>query len=534
VRLDGRGELAAALRAAGRAARDDAPDVALVLEAWHAWGDAFVDCVHGDFALVLWDAPRRRLMAARDRFGVRPLWYARSGRHLLVSNTVDAIRAVGGMDTALDPAATVDFLAFGHLYDPAASPWAALRAVPPAHRLVARGVEAEVSPYWRLPVEPAPVPRRPEECVEAFRVLLATAVAERIDGAPTGILLSGGRDSSSVAAMAAEGMGGGAGLRAHTMAHDRLMPDRERHWSGVAARALGIPQRVHAVDGYRLFERWRDTAPRGPEPTAAPIPAIDADVYGAVAADAPVVLTGDGGDPLLSESRARLARLLAGGRAAAALGEAWTYLRLHRRLPRPGFRTLAAERRGERWTPAVPAWLRPEAVARFGLRERAAEIVAPPAAPHPLRPEAYERLASPFWGHWLVQYDADATGVPLEARHPLFDVRLAEFVLSVPPAQWYNDKGLLRIGMRGRLPEALLARPKTPLAGDPLALRLRRGDRLPPDLALRGELEEWVDARRLPAWAGGIGADDDADPWTDVRPACFSAWLTVAERPREP
>lgn len=531
VRLDARGEIISALRDAGRSVSAETADAALVLHAWAAWGDGFLDRLHGDFAFALWDGPRRRLVAARDRMGVRPLWYAEAGGHVLVSNTAGALRATGLVADALDEAALGDFLAFGQLYDPAASPWAAIRSVPPAHRLDTSDGAVSVTRYWRLPIDGEPLRLgRPEAYAEAFVSLLGTCVADRVTGPTTGILLSGGRDSTAVAAMAAEAAGGAA-LRAHTMAHDALLPDRERHWSGVAARALGTPQTVHAVDDVRLFEGWADAPVAAPVPLTAAIPAIDLRVYAAAAADAPVVLTGDGGDPLLAESRARLARLLGGLHLVTAAAEAWDYLRLHRRLPRPGFRTLAAEARGERWTPAIPAWLRPEAVRRLGLEARAREIAAPPPETHPLRPEAYERLASPFWAHWLTQYDAEATGAALEARHPLLDARLMRFVLSVPPAQWYNDKGLLRIGMRGRLPEALLARPKTPLAGNPLAVRLRRGDRVPPALAQPPELEPWVDPARLPAWAGGRADDEGREPWADARPACLAAWLLAARRP---
>jgi asparagine synthase (glutamine-hydrolysing) len=88
ARLDARGELVRELRAAGRDVAGALPDAELLLHAWAAWGEALPERVLGDFSLALWDAPRRRLLLARDRFGVKLLYHARAGDALVFGNTL--------------------------------------------------------------------------------------------------------------------------------------------------------------------------------------------------------------------------------------------------------------------------------------------------------------------------------------------------------------------------------------------------------------------------------------------------------------
>jgi len=105
-------------------------------------------------------------------------------------------------------------------------------------------------------------------------------------------------------------------------------------------------------------------------------------------------------------------------------------------------------------------------------------------------------------------------------------VRLIRFLLSVPPAQWYNDKGLLAVAMRGRLPPAILRRPKTPLPGDPLAARLRaHGGAWLGGRTLGPEVEPYVDPERVPAVTGGRAPGTGEPLWLNLRPLSLSLWL---------
>jgi asparagine synthase (glutamine-hydrolysing) len=203
------------------------------------------------------------------------------------------------------------------------------------------------------------------------------------------------------------------------------------------------------------------------------------------------------------------------------------YLRWHGRIPRPGVRTLRAERGGTyRGTVEVPRWIDPDFAARVRLRERVDGWNGRKPPPHTLRPEAAEQLAGTLWPYIFNSWDPGYTGVPIELRHPYFDLRLVRLALSIPPAQWYNDKGLLRIAMRGRLPAPILARPKTPVWGDPLAVRAAAlGAGWLGGRTAGPAVSPWVDLSRLPRLTGGASDEVPRDFSADFRPLALSLWL---------
>lgn len=537
ARLDARDALARDLRGAGCGdAAEDAPAARLLLLALRAWGDDAPRRLLGDFAFAAWDARRRRLFCARDPFGVKPFFYAPASPAFVFANTLDCVRLHPAVDDALDEAWIADFLVHGGTQAPDATVHAAIRQLPPAHTLVLEDGRVSLHRYWALPTEAAPrSSTRVRDVVAEGVETLRLAVRDRLPDGPASFFLSGGRDSTSLAALAADTVARGertADFQAYTACYERLMPDEERRYTAMAADALGIPVHFTAVDAYPAFGRWGAPELRRPQPTDNVLGAIEADQLRQAAAHGPVLLTGQGGDPVQRETRSRLTKLVVAGHPARALREAAEYAWWHRRLPRPGVRTWLAERGGARpWPAEVPPWIAPDFARRVGLADRVAEWNArrPPA--HALRPEAYESLVAPLWPGLFTAYDPGVTGVPIEVRHPFFDLRVVRAWLSVPPAQWYNDKGLLRIGMRGRLPEAFLRRPKTPLSGDPLALRYARdgGDWLG-GRTVDDAVAPWIDPARVPAATGGRSAEAPRSFWEDIRPLALSLWVTGVNR----
>lgn len=528
ARIDGRDELARALDAAGIPASPSDPAAVLLHHAYRAWGDDCPAHLLGDFSFALWDAPRARLFCARDPLGVKPFFYAVAGRDFLFSNTLDSLAADPAVAPGLDEGWIGDFLVHGTGLAPDATIHAAVRQLPPAHTLVVEGGTVTLRRYWSLPLDEETRYRRPGEYVDHFLHLLRGAVRDRLPQGPAGFFLSGGRDSTSLAALARETIDAGERrtvLRGYTAHYERLMPDQEREYTELAARALRIPTEYTAVDGYQAFERW-EKSPR-PQPTDAVLMAIEMDQMASVSRHGRVLLTGQGGDVVMRETRSRLTKLVVDGRLLRAVREAAEYAWLHRRIPRPGVRTWLHERRGARpWWAGVPAWVDEEFARRTGLHERVAAWNAAPEIVHPLRPEAYEQVVAPLWPALFLGYDPGTTRVPVEVRHPYFDVRVVRFLLSIPPAQWYNDKGLLRIGMRGRLPERLLRRPKTPLADDPLRVRWReQGQAWLGGRTVTDRVRPWVDVDRVPAAAGGRSPAPPERLWQDIRPLALSLWL---------
>jgi asparagine synthase (glutamine-hydrolysing) len=538
ARIDDRARLARDLSAAGIGASAGAPAGELILHALAAWGDAAPERLRGDFAFAAWDAERRRLLLARDHFGIKPLYLAHLPGALVFSSSLDCVRLHPAVSGRLDDAWLADFLVQGMALSADYTVYQDIRVVGPGQVLTVEDGRIATRRYWTLPtgVEPLRL-RGPADYAERFREVLCEAVRDRLPPDGVGILLSGGRDSTALAGCWRELVDRGeatAQLRAYTNHHARLMADEEGRLAALVARTLGIPHHLQAVDDVAPFARWEAAELARPEPMDAPLLAIEAELHGRAAAHGSVLLTGQGADALLRESRSRLMGLLAGGHPLRAAREAAEYLRWHGRVPRPGVRTWL-RREAPVPRPLVPGWLDPDFAARVGLGERldAWTRWRQTRSTHPLHPEAHGALTSPFWPVLASMWAPATTGLPLEVRHPYLDLRLVELVLSIPPAQWYNDKGLLHIAMQGRLPREVLRRRKTPVSGDPIAVRRRAlgedwlgGRRVGPEVA------PWVDLERLPRETGGRGATPSDRLFADLRPMALSLWLSRASRSR--
>lgn len=536
ARIDGRAELVRALRAGGIDAAADAPAAELILHALRLWGDDAPAHLLGDFAFAAWDGERRRLLCARDLFGVKPFYYASTGGAFVFSNSLDCVRLHPSVSGDLDEGWIADFLLHGDSQSVEATVYAAIRHLAPGHLLVVEAGRMEVRRFASLPEEAEPLRLRgPAEYAEAFLEVLGEAVADRLPRERAGILLSGGRDSTALAAtwrdLVDRGVRG-TELRGYTAYHARLMPDDEPAFASMAAEALGIPLRLLAVDDYTAFGRWETPELYRPQPSSSPLLAIDADQLRQAAEHSRVLLTGQGADALLRETTSRLTRLAARGHLLRAAREAAEYARWHCRVPRPGVRTWLAARGGPRPQPIdPPGWIDPGFAARVGMADRLAAWSAPRTSAHPLRPEAHGLLSTSFWPILFPLWDPGVTGVPIEQRHPYLDLRVVRLALSIPPAQWYNDKGLLRIGMRGRLPAPVLARPKTPVAGDMLGSRADDlGDAWLGGRTADARVAPWVDLSRVPRFAGGASPEPPRWLYEDIRPLALSLWLAHHHR----
>jgi asparagine synthase (glutamine-hydrolysing) len=532
ARIDARAELLRELLAGGAAIAQDADDAALLLATYRLWGDDCATHIIGDFAFVIWDARRHRVFGARDHFGVKPFYYAQTPEDLVIANTLDTVLVHPRVSRALDDEAVVNFLLFGYNTNEHSTTYARVKTLPPAHSLVLEDAHVRITRYWSLPSSSELRYGSPRDYAEHFTGLFDAAVADRMPSGSCAILMSGGTDSTAVAATAHKLLSAGtapaAGLHAFCAGYRELFEDAEPSYAALAARSLDIPFTFVALDRYRAYERL-DGELRTPEPQNNPLFAAEHDTYVAAAALARVALTGNGGDAVLRETRSHLVRLVAAGKPATAAREALEYARVHRKLPRPGLRTWLKERRGALLSRGrVPAWLRPELANELGVEARIAEVERRPRDVHPLRPEAFMHLSGAFWSRCLEECDMAGTGVPLEMRHPFLDVRLVEFALSVPPAQWYNDKGVLRLAVHHLLPPAIVRRGKAPLAGDPLRAVFRRdGRNWIGQRQVTSNIDAYVSADMLPAEVGGRATRPaSAELDQELRPLTLSLWLT--------
>lgn len=458
IRLDGRDALRDALGAAGVATPRGASDADLVMLAWGAWRETSTERLRGDFSFAIWDAKERVLFCARDPLGVRPLYWADLGGTFVCSNELDAVRAHTNVASKLHDPAIVAFLRFGYNDDVTTTSFRDVRRLAPAHSLTVRAGQSEIVPrrYWNFPV-PQPLRLASDgEYIERFRDVMGAAVRDRLRSGRAGIMMSGGLDSTSLAATARRAAPG-VSLRAWTLDDgESVAADEVRLASSVAAR-LGLAHEIVRYEGVP-FAHLAERGFRTPEPLDEPDWGPWARVLQRVSRDAPTLIVGEDGDSLFRPPG--LITMLRAWPAHDAVRRVLAYIATNRRKPHLGFwlrRRLAAP--FKRSPGYDPRWLRREFVARDRSRAPAS------AGAHATRPEAVSYLGDPYLQQLLGAAQPEYTRVPLETVWPLLDTRVIEFVFSIPPVPWCQDRELMRKAFRNELPSEVITRPKSPARG---------------------------------------------------------------------
>jgi asparagine synthase (glutamine-hydrolysing) len=528
ARVDAREELIDALaheRGAGPTPSRCATDAELILRAYLLWGESCTEHLLGDFAFVIWDGRARRVFAARDHFGVKPLFYAETGQGLLLSSALDCLRLHPSVSRRLNERFVGDFLLTGLPHDPAITVFADVHRLPAAHALLCTADgNLRLSRYWTLPIEEPLRYQRPSEYIDEFRTLLRMAVRDRLRSERVSISLSGGLDSAAVAATACSFFDGDEvpkAVRALNVVYDEIIPDRERHFSDIVASYLGFPIEHVVGDEYQLFAGCEEGLLGDPEPGDFALELAYRDCFAKAIAHGRVLLTGQGGDtgliPSLSYYR--------GWGLPTFVRDVTGYMFSHKRLPRIGFRLTVNRWLGkpQREPSSYPAWFQQDFERRAQLRDRWRELNQDPAPIHPHRPAAYANLCSPFWSFAFDYYGGRKPQGTIETRHPLFDLRLMRFFLRLPTLPWCADKELLRIGLRGALPDEILQRPKAPVPGDPIRQLLSRPEsRRLEDFVPEPELREYVVRERIPK----VTIDGGSKTlYSDLLPFSMNYWL---------
>jgi len=182
-------------------------DSEVILKAWHAWGESCVERLQGMFAFAVWDQRKRSLFLARDRMGIKPLYYSDQGDSFRFASNTQALLAGGGVDTSIDPVALHHQFTLHAVIPAPRTLLTGIRKLPPAHSLLidARG-EQHLRQYWDLDATRPEESLSDDEWLEAIHDSLRQAVQKRneIADVPVGVLLSGGLDSSLLVALLAE------------------------------------------------------------------------------------------------------------------------------------------------------------------------------------------------------------------------------------------------------------------------------------------------------------------------------------------
>jgi asparagine synthase (glutamine-hydrolysing) len=531
ARLDDRAELETKLDRAERRVRRNAPDAELILHAYAAWGEECVRHLRGDFAFAIWDARRRSLFCARDHFGVKPFYYSDLADLFLFSNTLDCVRIHPEVSDDFNEAAIADFLLFGLNYDVASTTFGDVRRLPPAHFLTVSPEVLRIERYWSAPTDGRIRYHRDDDYIEHFQVLLRAAVADRLRTDRAAVFLSGGLDSSSVAATARELAARSSApvdLCAFTVTYESLFADSDGEHARQAAQFLGMPIRCLPMDGLQPFERWDDPKLSCPEPVDDPFLAGLFDQFGAIATDYRVVLSGEGIDNLMHFQMWPYVQDLCRNRDwRRLLTDVPRYLWL-RPFPWKGIRHRVGRLFAGSGGPGVPRWIAPDFARRMNLEERWRDCGSVcPSAGHPLLPKAHASLSLPQWSRMFELEDSGLTRCPVEVRYPFLDLRIVNYVLALPPFPWAFEKKLLREAMGGRLPESVRLRPKTPWTGDTLTGTLQRATESFDKVRWCEDFERYVDLSALPE---AFAEKDPERAGGAIRPLCFNFWLQSARR----
>jgi asparagine synthase (glutamine-hydrolysing) len=183
-------------------------DTESILHLYEEYGKACVQRLRGMFAFVIWDSRRRVLFAARDRLGIKPFYYRWQGKAFLFASEIKAILACPEVEAGFNRAALAEYLAFGYLTGPNTM-FSGIQKLMPGHILeVTEEGWLQTERYWDLVTAVDPEPRPCENYVSTYREMLENAVKSHLmSDVPLGIFLSGGLDSSAIAALATKARG---------------------------------------------------------------------------------------------------------------------------------------------------------------------------------------------------------------------------------------------------------------------------------------------------------------------------------------
>lgn len=419
-------------------------DTEVILKAWHAWGVRCVDRFLGMFAFVLHERDSGRVVLARDRFGIKPLYLAQDGQRLRFASSLPALLAAGEIDTRIDRAALHHYLTFHAVVPAPRTLLEGVKKLPPATiRVIEPDGCVTDRVYWQpsFEREPADIERSAEEWSDLTLAALRTAVERRmVADVPVGVLLSGGVDSSVIVGLLAEA--GQKGLMTFSVGFEEAHGEKgdEFVYSDLIARHYG-------TDHHKIFV-----------PSANLMGALPGTIR---AMSEPMVSYDNVGFYLLSQEVAKHIKVVQSGQGADEVfgGYHWypplrasndlvgDYARVFFDRDHP---TLAAQ--------IGPDWLPEEDVSRAFVAEHFAAPGAATPVDRALRLDSLVMLVEDP----VKRVDNMTMAWGLEARVPFLDHELVELAARIPPEQKLRDggKGVLKDVARRVVPHEVIDRKK--------------------------------------------------------------------------
>lgn len=452
-------------------------DTEIIVHGYEEWGASCVERFRGMFAFALWDARAKRLLLARDRLGVKPLYYAPLPDSLIFGSEIKSILQDPAVPRNWRPDALNAYLTLEYVPGPATI-YRDVHKLPPGHLLLAEQGRVEVRKYWDLPFTGTGDPARESEYLEQLDALLRESIRLRlISDVPLGAFLSGGIDSTAVVAYMVETSD--APVVTTSVGFVEKAFDELAHARTVAEH-LGCEHHpvVANPDVRDLLPKlaWHFDEPFA-DPSAVPTYYVSAAARERVT----VALSGDGGDELWAgyarhhverwESRARRWLGPIGSGVAGALGSILPYsVKGARALSHLALTPADACARKHAYAIFEDDDKRGLYAPAFAAEIRDADPFAPFKAAYeacesrdPLDRALYVDVKTYLVDDILVKVDKMSMAVSLETREPLLDHRLLEFAATVPSSlklRGATRKYLLRRILEPRVPASILARGK--------------------------------------------------------------------------
>jgi asparagine synthase (glutamine-hydrolysing) len=455
-------------------------DTEVIIHAYEEYGRGCLDCLRGMFAFAIWDSRSRILFLARDRVGKKPLFYFISGDRFLFASEVKALLTDEMVLREPDHVAIDHFLALGYVPGPRTA-FRGIQKLSPAHWMEVRDGKVEMGRYWKLRY----VPKRKitmEDAILELRSRLAESVRLRlVSDVPLGAFLSGGVDSSAVVIHMAEAMN--RPVRTFSVGFGAEGFD-ERPFARQVAERYGTDHTELVVEApiTDILSRlvWHYDEPFG-DSSAVPSYAIAELTRQHVT----VVLNGDGADETFAGyDWYKMDCLIQRGEIAPLKLRQW-FAELMKRFPSNGNKkglqwkiarlaqvlALPPSRRYAQWVEHFA----PEA--RHLLYSSAFKETVKESDPDDFFASVFTQSDTKDWldtvldadvnlylaDDLLVKMDRATMANSLEARSPFLDHVVMEFAASLPVSfkqAWGQKKRILKASLRGRIPDALLDRPK--------------------------------------------------------------------------